>query len=321
MQFRGDWFNAPFVNMGGVSGNLAELRFALEEMLKIHAPKGIIIGLDFWWFMPQWEKEPLKPLAWKPGSYTYNLQAIKKPWQWLSEGKISFGDLLKPFYASYESGFNPNRFGIMAQKYNEGFGPDGSWYNTAEITGKKPPFDYKFNDTLEQIEAGIKAFFHADKNQDNPSPVHLRAFLDILCLLNDKNIKYWLFIPPLSQKAYNKMEQNRDFWPHLFKLRASLDKAGITVLDFSSPASFNSNDCEFIDGFHGGEIAYARILSELAKSYPELEKFVNITRLTTLVQDWKNHAMSFNPEVTLDPEIDFNNFGCPKKTAFSSEHR
>lgn len=313
MQFRGAWFNAPFVNMGGTAGNLAELRFALEEMLKISSPKGIIIGLDFWWFMPQWEKEPHKKLEWRPGAYEYELQKLKKPWQWLLDGKISFGDILKPLQGSFKTGFNQNRYGIMAQKYNEGFGPDGSWYNTAEITGKKPPFDYQFEDTLEQIESGIKAFYRAKKNQSGASGEHVAALLGILAELKEKNVEFWLFIPPLSQKAYDALAKNRRFWPHLFNLRKTLQEKGLEVWDFSSPETLNATDCEFIDGFHGGEIAYARILSQLALANHDLAKFVNLEKLHTLIRDWQGFAMSFNENVTSDPEIDFNHFGCVKK--------
>lgn len=313
MQFRGAWFNAPFANMGGAAGNLAELRFVLEEMLKISPPKGIIIGLDFWWFMPQWEKEPLKKLEWRPGSYEYELNKLKKPWQWLLEGKISFEDILKPLQGSFKTGFNPNRFGIMAQKYNEGFGPDGSWYNTAEITGKKPPFDYLFHDTLQQIENGIKAFYRAEKNQAGPSGEHVFALLEILAQLKEKNVEFWLFIPPLSQRAHDDLAKNRDFWPHLFNLRKTLQEKGLEVLDFSSPKNLEASDCEFIDGFHGGEIAYARILSRLALENPDLARFVNLEKLHILITDWRGFAMSFNENVTSDPEIDFNHFGCVKK--------
>lgn len=313
MQFRGAWFDKPFVNMGGVAGNLAELRYTIEQILRISPPRAMLIGLDFWWFMPQWEKEPLKPLDYRGASYNYDFQKLKKPWQWLLEGKISLGEFLRPLGASFSRDFRPDRYGILAQQYSEGFGPDGSWYNTAELTGKKPPFDYQFSDTLEQIDMGIKAFFHAQKDQHAPSPAHIQAFMEILRLLNDKNIEYWLFIPPLSQKAFDQMARNRRLWPHLFDLQKSLARMGLDVPDFSSPKSLESDDCEFIDGFHGGEIAYARLLLALAKSSPKLLYYINMERLVRLVRDWQGHAMSFNINVSVDPEIDFNNFGCPKK--------
>lgn len=313
MQFRGAWFAAPFVNMGGVAGNLAELRYALEQMLKISKPRFLIIGLDFWWFMPQWEKEPFKNLDFKQGSYEFDLQKLKKPWQWLFEGKISFAELFKPFLASFGKGFRDDRRGIMAQQYNEGFGPDGSWYNSAELSGKKAPFDYQFSDTLLQIESGIKAFYHAGPNEQAPAETHLAAFAAILKLLEDEAIPYQLFIPPLSQKVYDIMQQKRSFWPHLFNLQKSLQGGGMQALDFSSPKLLNSNDCEFIDGFHGGEIIYARILMELAHVNSELRPYVRIKTLENLVNDWQGHAMSFNVNVTSDPEIDFHHFGCRKK--------
>lgn len=313
MQFRGNWFTKPFVNMGGVAGNLAELRFTIEQMLKISPPKAMLIGLDFWWFMPQWEKEPLKTLDYQAASYTYDLQKLKKPWQWLMEGKISLQEMLKPLTGTFTNAFRTDRYGILAQQYSEGFGPDGSWYNTADLTGKKPPFDYKFSDTLEQIEHGIKAFYHANDSQTEPSSEHIHALQEILRLLDENNIIYWLFMPPLSQRAFDRMEKDRHLWPHLFKLQSSLHAKKLYVVDFSSPISLASNDCEFIDGFHGGEVAYARLLLMLAKSSPKLVYYVNVGKLVSLVQDWQGHAMSYDTRLSVEPEIDFHHFGCPKK--------
>ena len=60
MQFRGAWFRRPFCNMGGVAGNLAVLRSTVDAMLRLHRPRAVILGLDFWWFLPQWEAEPFQ---------------------------------------------------------------------------------------------------------------------------------------------------------------------------------------------------------------------------------------------------------------------
>lgn len=315
MQIRGSWFTKPFVNMGGAAGNIAELRFAIEEMLKIHKPEGIIIGLDFWWFASKWEKEPHKTLEYKAGSYEYDLQKIRKPWQWLLEGKISLAEFFRPFTGYFSETGVPQRFGIMAQQYDEGFGPDGSWYNTAELIGKKPPFDYQFSDTLEQLESGIKAFYHVEPGHEAPEQDHLDAFCAIVKKIQNHGIRVWLFIPPLSEKAYEYMVKSPQFWPHLFKLQKSLLQRGLKVEDFSSPATLASSDCEFIDGFHGGEIAYARIMGIMGENYPGLRPFLNLKKIANIIRDWHGHAMSFNPELTSAPEIDFHDFNCPGKRA------
>lgn len=312
MQIRGAWFKTSFVNMGGVAGNISALRYAVNEALHIHKPKAVIIGLDFWWFMPQWEKNPEKPFEAITGSYNYKLENLKKPWSWLLDGRISFTEAAAPILGIFGKGFRADRYGIMAQQTDDGFGPDGSWYNTAEITGRKSPFDYQFLDTLAQIQNGIKAFFYADKEQNGPAKNHLDAFAEIWCKLRSSGIQTFIFIPPMAQKTYDHIKKLEKKYPHLFNLRHALMEKGIEVMDFSNPASLASNDCEFIDGFHGGEIAYARILRHMADHWPALLAYINMEKIDMLINSWHGYAMSFDKRVTSRHEIDFMNFNCPK---------
>lgn len=315
MQFRAGWFNASFLNMGGVAGNLAVLRSTLDAMLKIHKPKAVILGLDFWWFLPQWEADPFKEVPPTSGSYNYSLESLKKPFIWLMDGKLAPKEFFAPVTGLFGNGFKKNRFGIMAQQTDEGFGPDGSWYYSSEITGAKPPFDFQFNDTIEQAALGIKAFYHAKGGQIEPSEAHLDAFAEIWCKLRSRNIQTFVFIAPLSNRVLaimKKLESSKDAYPHLFKLEDALRKRGIEVMNFTDPFTFGSNDCEFVDGFHGGEITYGRLLLQMAKKWPALEKYVNMNSLEDSITKWSGFAASQDNRVTDLPEIDFNKFGCKK---------
>ena len=207
MQFRGAWFRKPFCNMGGVAGNLAVLRSTVDAMLRIHKPGAVILGLDFWWFLPQWEAEPFKEVPPTSGSYNYGFASLKKPWEWLIEGKISPAELAAPLLGLFGAGFRPDRFGIMAQQTDDGFGPDGSWYATAEATGRKPPLDYQFRDTLAQVAQGSKAFFKARPGEAGPSEEHLDAFAEIWCRLRSRGVQTFVFIAPLSGRVLAAMRK------------------------------------------------------------------------------------------------------------------
>lgn len=313
MQFRGAWFTKPFLNMGGVAGNLGELSSTINALLKISRPQAVIIAIDFWWFMPQWEADPEEYIAPTSGSYNYNPQNLKKPWTWLLEGKISLSELLAPVFGIFGKGMAADRYGILAQQTNDGFGPDGSWYYTAEISGQKPPFDFQFLDTLKQVEYGIKAFYHAPEGQRGPANKHLEVFSDICCRLKARGIAIYVFIPPLSGRVFEEIRSRGERYPHLFNLRQELAQRGIEAMDFSDPRSFAASDCEFVDGFHGGEVAYARILRHMADHWPKLLAYVNMDRLEAVIRDWKNHAMVPDARLTARPEIDFMDFGCPKR--------
>ena len=305
MQFRGSYFRRPFVNVGGTAGNLSVLRSTIDAMLRIHRPQAVIIGLDFWWFSANWQKDPFAPEPPTSGSYVYDLETLKAPWKWLLEGKIGW----REFFAPLTGVFRDDRFGIMAQRGNDGFASDGSWHYTADVTGQQRPFDYQFGDTLKQVRYGIKAFA--------PAPVlseeHLDAFAEIYCRLKSRGIQTYVFIAPLSATVLDAMRERQAGYPHLFSLYTALMERGIDVMDFTDPRKFGSSDCEFVDGFHGGEVTYTRILRDLVDRYHALVAYVDVERINRVLKEWKGHATVYDERVTTLPEVDFMNLSCPKK--------
>ncbi|WP_303193085.1 hypothetical protein [uncultured Desulfovibrio sp.] len=318
MQFRGAYFRRPFLNVGGTAGNLPVLRSTLDAMLRLHRPEAVILGLDFWWFMPRWNPDPFKEEPPTSGSYGYNLDSLKKPWTWLLEGKISWRDLLGPVLPRSLGGFRDDRYGIMAQQTDDGFGSDGSWYYTGEITGQKRPFDYRFEDTLKQVRYGIKAFAPSPPLKDSRdvggiSTAHLDAFAEIYCRLKARGIATYVFIAPLSITALDALRAREEDYPHLFRLRDALLARGIEVMDFTNPRTFAATDCEFVDGFHGGEVVYARILRDMADRWSSLLAYVDMDKINAVIRDWRGHALVPDPRLTDRPEVDFMRSDCPKR--------
>ena len=318
MQFRGAYFRRPFLNVGGTAGNLPVLRSTLDAMLRLHRPEAVILGLDFWWFMPRWNPDPFKEEPPTSGSYGYNLDSLKKPWTWLLEGKISWRDLLGPVLPRSLGGFRDDRYGIMAQQTDDGFGSDGSWYYTGEITGQKRPFDYRFEDTLKQVRYGIKAFAPSPPLKDSRdvggiSTAHLDAFAKIYCRLKARGIATYVFIAPLSITALDALRAREEDYPHLFRLRDALLARGIEVMDFTDPRTFAATDCEFVDGFHGGEVVYARILRDMADRWSSLLAYVDMDKINAVIRDWRGHALVPDPRLTDRPEVDFMRSDCPKR--------
>lgn len=313
MQFRGAYFSRRYLNMGGVAGNLPVLRSTLDALLNVHRPEAVIIGLDFWWFMPQWNPDPFKEEPPTSGSYNYGLESLKKPWAWLLDGKISLAELAAPLAGIFGRGFRDDRYGIMAQQTDDGFGPDGSWYYTADVTGRKKPFDFQFRDTLTQVAAGFKAFYRVPGGQAGPSAEHLDAFAEIWCKLRSRGIKTFVFIAPLSERVLAAMREKPGDYPHLFELAGALKARGIDVMDFTDPRSLGSNDCEFLDGFHGGEVTYARVLRRLADRWSALLPYVDMEKINVSLREWKGHAIVRDTRLTDLWETDFMEFGCVKR--------
>ncbi len=311
MQFRGKYFTKRFLNIGGTAGNLAVLRSTIDAMLKVHTPEAVILGLDFWWFTKKWEPQPFNNVPPTSGSYEYTFDTLKTPYSWLLDGKLSPAQFFAPLYA----GFEKNMYGIMAQKFHDGFATDGSWYYTADVTGRQKPFDYKFRDTLKQVQYGIKAFAPAPEL----SAEHVDALAEILCRLQARGVRVYLFISPLSQAVYDAMLEREKEYPQLFQLAETLAGRDIEVQDYSNPKSLKSTDCEFVDGFHGGDVTYARILRDLADKYPSLVQHLDVMKLDEDIHYYSGFAMAPDARVTGLPEVDFMHFGCPKLRAEAPE--
>ncbi|AIK95593.1 hypothetical protein [Candidatus Odyssella acanthamoebae] len=73
-----------------------------------------------------------------------------------------------------------------------------------------------------------------------------------------------------------------------------------------------TTDCEFIDGFHGGDVLYAKILKYLSDQEPLLSEFVDSKALNKIIDSYSGLAMIPNPKITSKPEIDFLRLGCVK---------
>lgn len=305
MQFRGRHFTRPFANIGGTAGNLAVLRSTVDAMLAVHKPQAVILGLDFWWFTRRWEAEPFKNVPPTSGSYNYGFGTLKTPYEWLLTGKVSIAE----FFAPLVGGFRSDRYGIMAQRFDDGFASDGSWYYAADVTGRQKPFDYQFKDTLTQATWGIKTFGWAPEL----SQEHLDAFAEIYCRLRARGVKTFVFISPLAPKVLDVMREHEKRYPHLFLLHEALRERGIEVMDFTDARTFGSTDCEFVDGFHGGDVAYARILRDMAERYPALLPYVDMAALNADIRSYAGNAMIPDPRATSLPEVDFMNFQCVKR--------
>lgn len=305
MEFRGKYFSKKFLNIGGTAGNLSILRSTLDAMLREHKPEVVLLGLDFWWFTPKWEAKPEALVPASSGSYVWSFDALKKPYDWLLSGKIS----PRTFFAPLLGEFQANRYGIMAQRGNDGFGSDGSWYYTSQITGTEKAFDYQFGDTRKEVSHGIKAFAYAPELSQR----HLDVFAEIYCSLKARGVEVYVFLPPLSPAILEEMRAREASYPQLFTLRDALQERGIEVMDFTEARKLGSTNCEFVDGFHGGQVTYARMLREMTDRHHALVAYVDVQKLDSDIMAYPGHAFVPDPLVTALPEIDFMNLDCPKK--------
>ncbi len=132
--------------------------------------------------------------------------------------------------------------------------------------------------------------------------------------LKTRGVKVFTFIPPLAPEVFAAMKEGKNSTHSIFfRLKDELEKYGIEVMDFSNPRDLGSSHCEFIDGFHGGEITYARVLRRMAARWPTLMPYVKMNMLDKIILWMVEHASVHDPRITDLPETDFMRFGCPKR--------
>lgn len=284
---------------------MASFHQQVDRILKSkYKPKIIIIGMEFWWFEDSSNDFYYQPmLTVNVAKQTYK-QRGSLVFNWLLDKKINW----EQFFLLDEAFSRTDRFGVNARINNRGFGSDGSYYYTEIITGKNVTPDIEFSDTLDRVKKERSRF-----NKSNTLPKEKVAyFVENYEKLVSAGIEVILFIPPLASPVYDAMSNKQDVFPHLFHLKKEFAKYDILVHDYSNPIYIDSSDCEFIDGFHGGEVSYVRILKELGNSHCELRKFLNYENIEQAIMDWNGYAYVPDKRVTTLPEIDFLNLSCQK---------
>jgi hypothetical protein len=88
---------------------------------------------------------------------------------------------------------------------------------------------------------------------------------------------------------------------------------GVTFYDYTDATIVGSGDCEFIDGFHGGEVTTARMLKDISLHDSVLAAHVRQDYLEAVIGKYEGMAFVPDPEIADITEIDFLNLGCRKQ--------
>ncbi len=133
-------------------------------------------------------------------------------------------------------------------------------------------------------------------------------FKKALQLLDRIGISHTVILPPFAPSVAARMT-TADF-PHHALLVDRLKSEGVSVFDFTRPEELGDDDCEYIDGFHGGDVVYARLLAKIADRQPEVAGFVQRSLLDDIGSRTRGSA-AWSRRTKL-PEIDFLDLGCKR---------
>lgn len=330
---RGELFTRPMVNMAGTASSLGGLAASLDSLLKVRRPEVVILALDFWWFSATRPSPAPSPAS---SGFELAPDTLGLPWKALLSGRITAGQFFAPLYL----GFRDERFGLEAQFFDEGFGPDGSWYPTRLVNGEAPA-DRQFGRTLERVALGVGEFCPVERpaapaardgapgapapygqaaeaaarrSTAGIDPAAIDAFADVYFRIRARGALPVAYISPLAGPVYARLQEAEERYPQLFALSQALAARGIPVLDAGNPGLVSAANCEFLDGVTPGEVACSRLLRGLVNNEPRLLAYVNMERLTRQVNEWAGHAQVRDPRVSRAFEGDFLGLGCIKKT-------
>jgi hypothetical protein len=308
LEFRQEFFKPKFYNMGFTVASVPDAERMVAKIMSIHKPKQIIMNVDFWWFNDKAASnygEDLKLQTTKE----IELGHLSKPIKWLKQGTMSLAQYIQLPYQLSDSKCG---FGIKGYFQNAGYGADGSYYYSNIITGSSfkdkigVQTDYQFTDVKKRINQGIISFEHQSKANEKA----VSHFISLAKMIRAEGIDLILFFPPLPDAANSLMEKYD--YGYIVDLKNHLKQSGVDFYDYTNPQTVNSTDCEFVDGQHAGDVTYAKMLLDIAKTNKNLAANIKADYLRSVTEKYAGLAAIPNSAVTERPEIDFLGLGCKK---------
>jgi len=301
MQFRARYFTNSFVNLGGAGNSPYELQAAVSDVLRISPPEVAIVGVDFWWFNKRVGVETTFTDHAVSGD-ELNWDKLFEPYRLVRSGR------LRPQHAKHV--FLSPRTMLGLQAFGDGFGPDGSYYYTSLLGGKKPNQDKGFALMLSRIQREDSIF---KKFGDFDEPA-LTALLSGIGELKNAGVKVITFLPPLSPQTFRALRERDKSFEYLARLNSALTAASDRHFDLTDAGVLASNDCEFVDGIHGGEVTYARIVAYMSNSYADLV-LANAQEVMRALTRRIGYASVSNASPDQFVEIDSLGLGCTRTLA------
>jgi hypothetical protein len=235
---------------------------------------------------------------------------LTSPLLWLAGGKInpSF------FIDELLGGQRGNRLtsiptlGIQAAKTGQGTRPDGSVHYGLQV------FE-PVSVNSEQRDAWNSQLVEFRIRGGRPiEPRNIEALKTLVNSMEDRGSHVIVFIPPVAPSVRDAIARDpkANEFVEGFR-RKTVAALGSRVFDFHGLVPDGDDDCEFIDGFHGGEVTYLRILKSMAAKDTVLAPLIDRDAIDAAISGFKGHALAIlDPKAYFLKESDFLGIGCAK---------
>ena len=284
MQFRKAIFLDEFYNCGGaVSGNYNEYTNFLKNLN--YNPEIVILGLDTWVFND----------TWNANCDEYNsFQTIEEmDRKTIPLMKDIFRDWCLKKWTTKDLNLYPENIGFNGRVKDNGFMYDGSYYYGNIYRDPSTSNDYGFVDTKNRIISEGYRFEwgeHIDKDT-------IKQLDGLLSYCKENNIQVIGFLPPFAPSIFVLMEKSGNY-QYIYEIAPACQemfgKYGYEFYDYLDGNKLHVTDEYFIDGFHGGDVVYARILIDMASNNEKLEKYIDTVQVQELIDNVPNKCLIEN---------------------------
>ena len=293
LQFREQMFSSPFYNFGLMISPISDVKVFLKTIPKDKLPKIIILGLDQWMFNEVWvERGNLfkNQNYWKKSFRFFpNMIDVKHVYSKIFNGELHYFETLKKAINSQ------NKYGLSALIKNSGIRFDGSM-NYGEkieflVNTKNIDYSLEFEDTINRINNGNKRFQYGE----NPRQESFAELSEVFDILKKNNVELISFFTPFSKIVHDKINEANTRYNYINKSAEKLNNLftanGFEFWDYSNPSTIKSNNDEFIDGFHAGELTHAKILFNMSENGSAIKKYINYDSLKNVIKNTKKNKL------------------------------
>lgn len=320
LQFRQSHFTRPFANMGMSLdyANLPSVARALTE--SPNNLKVVILTLDHWQVNPVIFRSAIADPGFRtrirgPSAFItkYKLKAILDsvlfgPVRLLFQQRLGLNEI-RSILCRCDDGGSTNNFGLAALLDGSGVDVEGSYHYTWAFEMRKEIVG--FSETFKRIEDGTNGFQYASKI----SPDRFGLIVEATKILNDAGVRIILIIPPMAPAVVGKMRETHAYGI-LDDLDVHLTRLKYPYFNFHDPEVVGSDDCEFADGFHGGEVTYLRLLKRMAaEQQTDLDNYVDKKKIDQMIREGVGRINAYQIPKSGDrsrKEVDFLGLGCKR---------
>lgn len=275
MQFKNDYFYAGFYNCGGaVKWNYDEYLNFLKNL--DYTPEIIIIGLDQWVFNEAWNQNCV-------GYEDYSRIEM------LYRNRISIMRDMTNDFVSHRWDFHnienyPMNYGFNGRIRDNGFQWDGSYYYGDTYRETESQKDYTFADIYYRVDEGLTRFERGEHVDDKT----YEYLAELLEYCSENGITVIGFTPPFAPSIYNRMiaSGNYGYLKEISpRCKLLFEEYGYEYYDYTDVSALAIDGAYFVDGIHGGEVAYAYMVQDMIVQGSCLREYVDVDVLNELLDN------------------------------------